>query len=170
MQDYAICAFFAVSGSAGTLHLAGEPNRPLAARALMAAVRTNGLEGIVAKRRNSSYKPGDRSGAWVKVRANRGQELVIGGYIPGSTTLVSLLVGYYEGRDLIYAGRIRNGFTPASRRAVFSNFEGPSTSRCPFSNFPESGKGRWGEGLTGEEMNRCRWLRPRLVAAIEFLE
>jgi bifunctional non-homologous end joining protein LigD len=45
---------------------------------LMAAVRSNGLEGVVAKRRDSSYKPGDRSGAWVKVRANRGQEFVIG--------------------------------------------------------------------------------------------
>ena len=49
---------------------------------LMAAVRSNGLEGVVAKRRDSSYKPGDRSGAWVKVRANRGQEFVIGGYLP----------------------------------------------------------------------------------------
>ena len=67
---------------------------------LMAAVRSNGLEGVVAKRRDSSYKPGDRSGAWVKVRANRGQDLVIGGYIPGSTTFDSILVGYYEGRDL----------------------------------------------------------------------
>jgi bifunctional non-homologous end joining protein LigD len=57
---------------------------------LMAAVRSNGLEGVVAKRRDSSYKPGDRSGAWVKVRANRGQELVIGGYIPGSTTFDSI--------------------------------------------------------------------------------
>jgi len=43
---------------------------------LMAAVRSNGLEGVVAKRRDSAYKPGDRFGAWVKVRANRHQELV----------------------------------------------------------------------------------------------
>lgn len=60
----------------------------------MAAARSNGLEGVVAKRRDSSYKPGDRSGAWVKVRANRAQELVVGGYIPGSTTFDSILVGY----------------------------------------------------------------------------
>ena len=113
---------------------------------LMAAVRSNGLEGVVAKRRDSSYKPGDRSGAWLKVRANRGQDLVIGGYIPGSTTFDSILVGYYERSDLIYAGRIRNGFTPASRRTVFSNFEGLSITECPFRNLPESGKGRWGRG------------------------
>jgi DNA ligase D-like protein (predicted ligase) len=137
---------------------------------LMAAVRSHGLEGVVAKRRDSSYKPGDRSGAWVKVRANRGQELVIGGYIPGSTTFDSILVGYFEGSDLMYAARIRNGFTPASRRRVFSNFEGLSISKCPFRNLPESGKGRWGDGLTAEEMKRCRWLKPQLVASVEFLE
>lgn len=124
----------------------------------------------MAKRRDSSYKPGDRSGAWVKVRANRSQELVIGGYIPGSTTFDSILVGYYEGRDLKYAARIRNGFTPASRRTVFSKFDGLSIPKCPFRNLPESGRGRWSEGLTAEDMKRCRWLKPQLVAAIEFLE
>jgi DNA ligase D-like protein (predicted ligase) len=137
---------------------------------LMAAVRSNGLEGVVAKRRDSSYKPGDRSGAWGKVRTNRVQEMVIGGYIPASTTFDSVLVGYYARSDLMYAGRTRNGFTPASRRTVFSNFKGLSISECPFQNLPESGKGRWGEGLTAEDMKRCRWLRPQLVAAIEFLE
>ncbi len=96
--------------------------------------------------------------------------MAIGGYIPGSTTFDSILVGYYEGSDLMYAGRIRNGFAPASRRTVFSNFEGLSISKCPFRNLPESGKGRWGEGLNADDMKRCRWLRPRLVAAIEFLE
>ncbi len=137
---------------------------------LMAAVRSNGLEGVVAKRRDSSYKPGDRSGAWVKVRANRGQEFVIGGYLPGLAAFDSILVGYYEGRDLMYASRIRNGFTPASRRALYSNFEGLSISKCPFRNLPESGKGRWGEGLTAEDMKKCRWLKPQLVAEIKFLE
>jgi bifunctional non-homologous end joining protein LigD len=91
---------------------------------LMGAVRSKGLEGVVAKRRDSSYKPGDRSGAWVKVRANRGQEFVIGGYLPGSTTFDSILVGYFEGRGLMYAGRIRNGFPAASRQALLSNFTG----------------------------------------------
>jgi ATP-dependent DNA ligase len=53
---------------------------------------------------------------------------------------------------------------------VFSNFEGLSISKCPFRNLPESGKGRWGEGLTADDMKKCRWLKPQLVAAIEFLE
>src|SRR5208282_6942060 len=75
-----------------------------------------------------------------------------------------------RGKRSNIAGRIRNGFAPASRRSVFSNFEGLSISKCPFRNLPESGKGRWGEGLTAEDMKRCRWLKPKLVVAIEFLE
>jgi ATP-dependent DNA ligase len=58
----------------------------------------------------------------------------------------------------------------ASRRTVLSNFEGLSVSKCPFRNLPESGKGRGGEGLNVDYMKRCRWVRPQLVAAIEFLE
>src|SRR6516164_9307616 len=58
---------------------------------LMRVVRSNGLEGVVAKRLGSTYKPGDRSGDWVKVRANRAQELVVGGFIPASNTFDSIL-------------------------------------------------------------------------------
>ena len=129
-----------------------------------------GLEGVVAKRRNSTYRPGDRSGDWVKLRANRGQELVIGGYVPSSNTFDSILVGYYEGGDLKYAARIRSGFVPALRQRVFTQFHGLEIAKCPFVNLPERGNGRWGEGLTAEDMLHCRWLKPRLVASIEFLE
>jgi ATP-dependent DNA ligase len=103
---------------------------------LMAAVRSNGLEGIVAKWSDSLYKPGDRSGAWIKVRANRAQEFVLRGYLPGSTTFDSLLVGYYEGRELMYAPRIRNGFTPASRRVVFDSFDAPNDVEMPVQECP----------------------------------
>jgi DNA ligase D-like protein (predicted ligase) len=137
---------------------------------LMAAVRSNGLAGVVAKRRDSSYRPGDRSGAWVKVRANRAQELVIGGYIPGSTTFDSIIVGYYKGDDLMYVARVRNGFTPALRDAVFKQLPALETRACPFVNLPQVEKGRWGEGLTAEKMAECHWLKPVLVAQIEFAE
>jgi ATP-dependent DNA ligase len=74
---------------------------------LLATVRQHGLEGIVAKRRSSTYRPGDRSGDWLKLRANKGQELVIVGYVPSASTFDSILVGYYQGHDLTYAARIR---------------------------------------------------------------
>src|SRR5271163_2280666 len=69
---------------------------------------------------------------------------------------------------------MRAEFGTVSRRTrvgtVFSNFESLSISKCPFRNLPESGKGRWGDGLTAADMKKCRWLKPQLVAAIEFLE
>jgi bifunctional non-homologous end joining protein LigD len=137
---------------------------------LIRAIRDQGLEGAIAKRLDSSDQPGKRSGAWVKMRINRGQELVIGGYAPAPSNFDSIVVGYYEGRQLLYVARIRNGFTPASRAALFKHFRGLERQSCPFQNLPESGKGRWGEGLTAEGMSKCRWLEPRLVAAIEFAE
>jgi ATP-dependent DNA ligase len=66
--------------------------------------------------------------------------------------------------------RIRNGFTPASRAALFKQFHGLERQSRSFQNLPESGKGRWGEAMTAEDMSKCRWLEPRLVAAIEFAE
>jgi bifunctional non-homologous end joining protein LigD len=66
---------------------------------LMTAVRKHRLEGIVAKRAGSPYRSGERSPDWRKWRANRGQEFVIGGYIPNSDAVDSILVGYYVGRS-----------------------------------------------------------------------
>jgi DNA ligase D-like protein (predicted ligase) len=139
-------------------------------RDLIHAVREQGLEGIVAKRLDSPYEPGRRSGAWVKMRVNKGQELVTGGYIPAGETFDAILVGYYEGNELMYAAKVRNGFVPATRQRLFERFAPLEHGSCPFRNLPETKKGRWGEGLTAEDMSKCRWLQPRLVAAIEFLE
>jgi bifunctional non-homologous end joining protein LigD len=86
---------------------------------MLAAIRPRQLEGVIGKRKDSLYEPGKRSGSWVKYRVNRGQELVIGGYIPGPHGFDSLIVGYYQGKDLMYVARVRNGFVPASRRHVF---------------------------------------------------
>ena len=59
---------------------------------------------------------------------------------------------------------------PASREALFKRFEKIERASCPFVNLPESKKGRWGEGLTAEDVDKCRWLQPQLVAMIEFAE
>lgn len=79
------------------------------------SVRARGLEGLVAKRLDSPYEPGQRSGAWQKMRLNQGQEFVIAGYTPSAKNFDALASGYYRGADLIYVARTRNGFTPASR-------------------------------------------------------
>jgi DNA ligase D-like protein (predicted ligase) len=140
------------------------------AAALLLAVREQGLEGIVGKRKDSIYEPGKRSGAWIKYRVNRGQELVIGGYMPGAHGVDSVIVGYYKGDDLIYVARVRNGFVPASRRRVFEQLRPLVMTECPFANLPDTHKSRWGDALDAEKMKKCVWVRPELVARIEFLE
>ena len=147
---------------------AGELNASL--RDLIHSVKTQGLEGLIAKRRNSSYEPGLRSGAWLKMRVNRGQEFVIGGYTVGTKTFDALVIGYYEGDRLIYVARTRNGFTPATRQQLFKKFPRLEVADCPFVNLPEARSGRWGEGLTRAKMAQCRWLKPSLVGQFEFVE
>jgi bifunctional non-homologous end joining protein LigD len=137
---------------------------------IVEAARELGLEGIIAKQKGSPYEPDRRSGLWMKYRINQGQELVIGGYIPGAQCFDSLLVGYYKGDDLIFIAKIRNGFVPRLRREVFEKFKGLETAVCPFGNLPESKSARRGLALTAEAMKQCRWLEPKLVAQIEFTE
>jgi ATP-dependent DNA ligase len=104
------------------------------------------------------------------MRVLQSQDFVIGGYTPGGRNFDGILVGNYKGRKLIYAAKVHGGFTPALRNALFTRFHALETDRCPFKNLPESRRGRWGEGLTVEQMVKCRWLKPELIAKIEYLE
>jgi DNA ligase D-like protein (predicted ligase) len=134
---------------------------------LIRVAKEFGFEGIVAKRKDSLYESGKRTGAWVKYRVERGQEFVIGGYTPGNP-FDALIVGYYEGERLLYAAKVRNGFVPQVRREVANGFKGLKTDTCPFANLPERKRTQW--ALTKEEMKNCVWLKPELVAQIEFTE
>jgi len=137
---------------------------------LIASARAQRMEGLIAKRRNSPYEPGLRSGAWQKMRLNQGQELVIGGYTPSAKNFDALVIGYYEGGRLLYAARTRNGFTPGSRAELFKRLRPLETTACPFANLPEAKSGRWGAGLTAAKMKDCLWLKPVLVGQFEFAE
>jgi DNA ligase D-like protein (predicted ligase) len=137
---------------------------------LIRSVKAQGLEGLVAKRRDNRYEPGQRSGAWQKMRVNQGQDFVIAGYTPGARNFDAVIIGHYEGDRLVYVARTRNGFTLASREALFRRFKGLEAAQCPFANLPEAKSGRWGVGLTAEKMRECRWLVPALVGHFEFLE
>jgi ATP-dependent DNA ligase len=113
---------------------------PLAATlpVLIESVKAQGLEGLVAKRLGSRYESGLRTGAWQKMRINRGQEFVVGGYTVGANTFDALVFGYYDDDRLMYAGRTRNGFTPTVRQQVFKKFRGLAIKECPFANLPEA--------------------------------
>lgn len=137
---------------------------------LISSVRAQGLEGLVAKRRDSRYEPGERSGAWQKMRVNRGQAFVIAGFTTAAKSFDAIVFGYYEGGKLMYAGRTRSGFTPGLREQLYKRFSTLAVELCPFANLPEAKGGRWGEGLTAEKMTACRWLKPVLVGQFEFVE
>lgn len=132
------------------------------------AVRAQCLEGVVAKDLKSRYEPGRRSGVWRKMRRNKGQEFVIGGYTVSAKHFDAVIFGYFKKGQLLYAGRTRNGFTPISREQL--DFGGLEIARCPFANLPEQRSGRWGLGLTAKKMKECRWLKPDLVAQVEYVE
>jgi ATP-dependent DNA ligase len=112
---------------------------------MLAAGREQRLEGVIGKRKDSVYEPGQRSGAWIKQRVNLGQEFVIGGFTPGQHGVDAIIVGYYRANDLVYVARTRNGFVPASRRRVFEKLRPLVIPTCPFVNLPETHKARWGE-------------------------
>jgi bifunctional non-homologous end joining protein LigD len=156
-----------VLGESGILHsieLAGTPQQ------VIAAVTELGLEGIVAKRRSSRYTPGERNSDWLKLKLDRQQEFVIGGYRPGPHGVDSLLVGYYDDGRLRFAGKVRAGFTPHVRREVHACLKPLATDRCPFVDLPSSKTSRWGGGVTAEQMAEMCWVKPTLVAQIRFVE
>ena len=103
---------------------------------MIRAITELGLEGIIAKRQDSLYEPGKRSGAWVKYKINKGQEFVIGGYTPGNP-FDAIIVGYYKGDKLFYAGKVRAGFVPHVRREIMARMKPLKIDVCPFANLPE---------------------------------
>ena len=137
---------------------------------MLAIVKAHGLEGVVAKRVQSRYEPGRRSGAWVKLRVELAQEFVIAGFTPGTHGFDAVLVGFYRNNELRFCASIRNGFVPASRRQLYAQLAPLETPACPFANLPERSAGRWGQGITAAKMQNCVWLRPETVAQFRFLE
>jgi ATP-dependent DNA ligase len=137
---------------------------------VLEAIRKLGLEGVVGKRIGSIYEPGERSGAWIKQRTNREQEFVIGGYIPGAHGFDALLVGVYENKRLIFVAKVKDGFVPMIRDEIFPALQKLGVVHCPFQNLPEKRASRWGESLTTEKMDQCRWVTPKLVCQVAFVE
>jgi ATP-dependent DNA ligase len=117
------------------------------AKEMLAFVKSHGLEGIIAKRSDSVYEPGRRSGLWVKRRINLSQDFVIGGYVSSHLGVDSIVIGVYRGKQLHYAARVRAGLVPLTRRQVFETIKPLETAKCPFVNLPEKDAGRWRQDL-----------------------
>jgi bifunctional non-homologous end joining protein LigD len=124
-------------GLAGGSLATGDSFRDVPGADVLAAAEQRGLEGIVAKRRDSPYRPGRRSGEWVKVKVVRTQEVVIGGWTAGngqrSGELGALLLGIPGGDGLRYVGKVGTGFGEQERRAILRRLEPLARKTSPFS-------------------------------------
>jgi bifunctional non-homologous end joining protein LigD len=139
---------------------------------VLAEMKSRGLEGVIAKQKNSKYEIGRRSGSWVKFKWTTQQEFVIGGYSEprGSRShFGALVVGYYEKNKLKFAAKVGTGFNEKLLKSLHQKFQKLTRRDCPFVNLPEKA-GRFGRGLTAAEMKRCTWLDPKLVCEIRFAE
>jgi bifunctional non-homologous end joining protein LigD len=136
------------------------------------AMRARGLEGLVAKEKDSTYQPGRRNGAWVKFKWMNQQEFVIGGYTEPKGTRTqfgAVLVGYYQEHKLFFAAKVGTGFDTGLLASLYQRFQSLVRPTCPFVNLPEKGVPA-SRGLGGREMQRCTWVEPRLVAEVRFSE
>ena len=147
--------------------LTGDPAR------VLAEVAAKGLEGLIAKRRASTYEAGRRGGAWVKVKCLREQEFVIGGFTPpkgARECFGALLIGCYREGKLRFAGKVGTGFDSRRLRALHGAMSALRIERCPFADLPRARSSRWGQPITRAEMARCTWTKPTLVCQVRFAE
>jgi bifunctional non-homologous end joining protein LigD len=139
---------------------------------VLAEMKARGLEGVIAKQKDSKYEIGRRSGAWVKFKWTTQQEFVIGGYSEPRGTrshFGALVVGYYDHKKLKFAAKVGTGFDQKLLKSLHQKFQKLIRKECPFVNLPEKA-GRFGRGLTAAEMKRCTWLDSKLVCEIRFAE
>lgn len=147
--------------------IAGEPS------ALLKEVKRRGLEGLIGKQRGSVYEPDRRSGAWIKLKVLNEQEFVIGGYTPPQGArkhFGALLVGYYEGKRLFFAGKVGTGFNTKLLALLHKRFQAEARDDCPFADLPSKQGGQWVQGLTPAMMRRCHWINPVFVCQVKFGE
>ena len=140
---------------------------------LLQVARQFQLEGLIAKRPDSVYESGRRSGSWLKVKLTHEQEFVVGGYTPPERSrkcFGALLVGNYGAEGLLFAGKVGTGFSDKALEALYVGMQQIKRANCPFVNLPERRPGRWGQGITLTVLKRCTWVEPVLVAQIKFTE
>jgi bifunctional non-homologous end joining protein LigD len=131
-------------------------------KAVFRAVRDARLEGIIGKRLAAPYRPGRRSGDWVKIKVRTTVECVVGGWLPkadeprGSEPF-SLLAGLWNGTELVWVARVGSGLTDSERTTLAERFAALATDECPFANRDDLPPG-------------ARWVRPEMVCTVEYTE
>jgi bifunctional non-homologous end joining protein LigD len=134
-------------------------------KALFEAAKKEGLEGVVAKRKDSHYLPGKRTRDWLKIKARNRQEFVIAGYTGGQGRRAgrfgSLVLGVYRGRELVYAGNVGTGFSEREIDRLLDALRPLERDEPPFRVVPKMPRVRKGDVV---------WVEPTLVCEVEFVE
>ena len=151
------------------LHLSGETFtttecfRDVTGREILDAATANGLEGVVAKRRGSPYRPGRRSPDWIKIKSFRTQEVVVGGWTEGKGerggSLGALLLGVPGADGLRYVGKVGTGFSERARDDLLKEFSSLASMKSPFS-----------APLPARETANAHFVRPLLVGEVAYGE
>jgi bifunctional non-homologous end joining protein LigD len=130
-----------------------------------------GLEGIIAKKTDSVYNSGERSREWLKIKANKRQEMVIGGYTVNDNTVKpfsSLLAGVYENGRLVYRGKVGTGFNIKTQEGMMKQFKPLITSTVPFTEIPDVNKPS--RFRPDPPHATVTWLKPKLVCEVSYSE
>jgi bifunctional non-homologous end joining protein LigD len=129
------------------------------------------LEGIIAKKKNSTYSPDLRSKQWLKVKVHKRQEVVIAGYTKNEDTskqFSSLLLGVFEQGHLQYVGKVGTGFSDKVQKEMMAQFKPIITDESPFKEIPDVNKGS--RFRPNPPKAKATWLKPELVCEVAFSE
>jgi bifunctional non-homologous end joining protein LigD len=129
-------------------------------RALFGLIKQKGMEGIIAKRKASIYRPGARTSDWLKIKARLQQEFVVGGFTEGKGSrqrLGALLLGAYRNGKLHYFGHSGSGFSEKGMDEALRRMNPLSIDKSPFDNPPKV-------------KEKIHWIKPKLVCEVEFAE
>jgi bifunctional non-homologous end joining protein LigD len=137
----------------------------------LATATKMGMEGIMAKKADSTYSEGVRTKEWLKIKANKRHEVVIGGFTQNegsSKTFSSLLVGVYEKGKLEYMGKIGTGFDNETQVEIFGKMKKLITNVVPFKETPDVNKPS--RFQHNPPKAKVTWLKPALVCEVSYTE
>jgi bifunctional non-homologous end joining protein LigD len=140
-------------------------------REFFEAANKMGLEGIIAKKSDSTYVPGTRSRAWLKIKTQQRQEVIICGYTRNENTsrqFSALLLGLYENGELQFVGPVGTGFSDKMQTEILKKLKPLITAKCPFKEVPEYNKPS--RFRPNPPKATVTWVKPKLVAEISFQE
>ena len=127
---------------------------------LLSLARRKGWEGIIAKKTDSFYEPGNRSRSWLKLKIEFRQEFVVGGFTEPRNSrqhIGALLLGYYDHDRFIYVGHTGGGFTGAGLAEMYRRLAPLEQSKSPFEEVPKTNE-------------RAHWVKPKVVVEVKFSE